>query len=248
MMLDDNPTSKPIIVKLGGSVISHSNKLIDFNYLREFRDLIKEQVLLGKRFVIILGGGQTCRQFIDHARSEGHITKEEDLHWIGTAVNTLNAEVVRSFLGEEICEPTVWKYDDKDRVAQLKFSKPVAVAGGFEAGKSGDWVALRVAQSLGVFRVLDLKAVNGVYDKDPKDNPDAKMYERLSWKEYLDIIGNPEVHTPGNNNPVDPVAAVEAKELGAEYYIIRATDFDTIEAAMNNEPFVGTLISDRKLN
>lgn len=237
-------TSSPIIIKLGGSVISHSNKIVDYNFLREFRDLLQEQILLGKRFVLIVGGGQTCREFIEHARENGNITDETDLHWIGTAVNTLNAEMVRSFLGEEITEPQVWKYEDKNRIAELSFEKPIAVAGGFEAGKSGDWVALKIAEALKVTQVLDLKNVDAVYDKDPRGNADAKSFPLLNWADYLKLIGNPSSHKPGDSLPVDSIAAAEAQKLGVKYYIIKATDLDNVEAAIAGREFKGTIISD----
>lgn len=234
-----------IILKLGGSVISHSNKIIDFNYLREFRDMLQDQVVSGKKFVVVTGGGQTCRDFQSHAQTEGNITNTEDLHWIGTAANVLNAEMVRSFLGHDLTEDSVWKYDDKNRIQELSFIKPIVVAGGFEAGKSGDWVALRIAQALGCFKIFDLKNVDGVYTSDPRKFSNAKKFEKLSWQEYMDVIGNPTEHIPGGTMPVDPIAAKEASELGAEYYIIKATDFASIEAAIVGEEFTGTIITDK---
>jgi predicted uridylate kinase len=237
-----NETSAPLIIKLGGSVISHSNKTIDFNYLREFRDMLKEQILLNRRFVVVSGGGQNSREVIKHAREEGNITSESALHSIGTAVNTMNAEVIRAFLGDDIAEDHVWKYQDKDNLQDLKYIKPIAVAGGFEPGKSGDWVALRVAQALSSYRIYNLKMVDGVYTEDPKENPEAEYISEITWKDYLELIGNPANHEPGGSYPVDPIAAKEAQELGATYYILKANDFDNIEKALNGEDFHGTKI------
>jgi len=236
--------SKPIIIKLGGAVISHSNKLIDYNYLREFRDLLRENIALGKRFVIAVGGGQTMRNYMEHAIQQGNVTSESDLHWIGTAVNTLHAYMVKAFLGNEICEENVWKFTDRLIMADLPFNKPVQVVGGFEAGRSGDWVALEVAKALNTKTIIDLKNVDGVFDSDPKVNQKAKMFNKLTWEKYLTIIGNPTEHKPGGNMPVDPIAAREAKEYGATYYIIKATDFDSLERAINNQEFKGSIITD----
>lgn len=239
------PKQPPLILKLGGSVISHSNKIIDFNYLREFRDLLQEQVLRGRKIVVVVGGGQTARTYIEHAHSAGGITAEEDLHWIATAVNTLNAEMVRSFLGSELAEDQIWRYEDRNKIAELKFDKPVAVAGGFLAGRSGDWVALRIAQALGSDKVFDLKVLDGVYSSDPKIDPEAELFDKLTWSRYLEIIGSPSAHKPGSNNPVDAIAAQEARELKVIYYILKATDFANLEAALNGDAFRGTTISDK---
>ena len=235
--------NSPVILKLGGSIISHSNRIIDFTYLREFRDMLRDQILLGKRFVVTVGGGQTCRDYNEHAKTNGNITLDRDLHLIGAAVNTLNAEVVRAFLGDEIAEEHVWKYTDMDQVSKLSFKKPVVVAGGYKPGISSDGVALRIAQGLGAYKIFDLKNVDGVYSADPKTDPKAKLFPKLTWDEYLEIVGNPTEHKPGENLPVDAVAAHEAKELGATYYVIKATDFHNIELAINNQEFVGTIIS-----
>lgn len=235
-------TTSPFILKLGGSVISHSNKLIDFTYLREFRDLLRDQVLLGKKFVVTAGGGQTMRMYADYAKSEGNISNKRDLHWIGTAINTLHAEIIRGFFGDEVAEEMVWKYQHKDQIPSLTFEKPIVVAGGFEPGKSSDWVALKIAEGLKSNVVFDLKNIDGVYNKDPKEYSNAKLYKQLSWDQYLEIVGNKQEHDPGDNLPVDVVAASEAKQLGIEYRIIKGTDLYNFEQALAGEEFHGTTI------
>lgn len=237
-------SSTPIIIKLGGGVISHSNKIVDYNYLREFRDLLRENIVHGKRFAVILGGGQTMRTYMDHAMQQGNINDSTSLHWIGAAVNTLHAYMVRGFLGDEIAEENVWKFDDVKRLDQLPFNKSVVVVGGFEAGRSGDWVALQVAKALKSNLVIDLKNVDGVYTADPKVDANAKFVEKLSWAEYIDLVGNPEEHQPGANLPVDIFAARESQQLGTSYYILKAADFDAIDAAINGRDFHGSIISD----
>ncbi len=232
-----------IILKLGGSTLSHSNKLIDFDYLREFRDLLANLTLTGRKFVVTIGGGQAMRNYMNYAIEEGDIVEEEDLHWIGTAVNTLNATIVRAFFTDELAEHRVWKYDDKDRIDKLQFTKPIVFAGGFEAGKSSDWVALQIAKGLKAYKIFDLKNVDGVYNEDPKKNPKAKRYDKLTWAKYLELIGNKDTHKPGDNLPVDPIAAKEADVYGAEYYILDARNFDNMENAILGDDFVGTLIS-----
>lgn len=236
--------SSPLILRLGGSIVSHSNKVIDFDYLREFRDLLRDQILLGRRFIIVLGGGQTYREYRDLAMQKGNIQNETDLHYIGIAINNLHAEIVRAFLGEEITEEKVWKNEDVNYLAQMRYEKPVAVAGGFLPGRSSDWAALQIAKTWGVKRILDLKNIDGVYSADPRTVPGAKHFPKLSWDKYMETIGNVETHEPGAHFPVDAVAAKESKELGVEFVIIKATDLPNIENAINEEDFRGTVIKD----
>ncbi|MFW5702898.1 MAG: hypothetical protein ACOCXP_02940 [Candidatus Dojkabacteria bacterium] len=243
MVEPESEPKAPFILRLGGSAISHSNKRIDFDFLREFRDLLQEQVLLGRRFAVITGGGQNYRELRDLMREKGGVESEEDLHWLGAAVNTVNAYMVRSFLGDELAESRVWKFDDVDRLAQLQYEKPIVVAGGFLAGRSSDWCALQVAKAVGATKVFDLKNIDGVYEEDPKQNQNAKYFPHLSWTKYLKIIGDPEGHEPGGHFPVDPVAAKESDSLGVSYYVLKANDFANLEQAFNGEKFRGTIIS-----
>lgn len=238
--MDENKA--PIVIKLGGSAISHSNRIIDFDYLREFRDLLREHILRGQKFIIVTGGGQTSREYRDLAAEKGNITDKTDLHWIGTAVNTLHATIVRALLGE-IAEQEVWKYDDMNKLKEKTFEKPVVLIGGFQAGRSSDWVALQAVKAWGSKELYLLKNVDGVYSADPRKNPDAKFHEKLNWDDYLKIIGNPESHDPGANVPIDVVAAREAKLDKIKFLVLKATDFDNIENAINGENFRGTVIS-----
>jgi uridylate kinase len=224
-------------------VISHNNKVYDFDYLREFRDLLQEQVVMGKKFVLITGGGQNCRDLLDVAREKGGITLDRDLHWIGAAVNTVNAQVVRGFLGDDLAEEHVWKFSDVHKLKEMRFEKAIAVAGGFEAGYSSDGVALKIAEAWGAKMIFDIKNVDGVYDSDPKQNPKAKFFPELDWQKYLDIIGNPDKHTPGGHFPVDAVTARRAQEINLEYRIVNANDLTNLENAITGEGFRGTIIN-----
>lgn len=51
-----------------------------------------------------------------------------------------------------------------------------------------DLTALYVADQLGVEAVL-LKDVNGIYEVDPKSNPNAKRYEAISWDDATRVAG-----------------------------------------------------------
>lgn len=198
---------------------------------------------MGKRFVLVLGGGQRFQDLLTHVTENGNITDTEAQHWIGTAVNTVHAYVVRGFLGDELAEKRVWKFDDIERLSELKFTKPIAVTGGFKAGMSSDGAALQIAKAVNSDKIFDVKNIDGVYSEDPRENPDAKRYPELSWEDYLEIIGNPEEHTPGANLPVDVIAAREAKKLDVNYYILKASDFDNLDKAIEGENFTGTIIS-----
>jgi homoserine dehydrogenase len=51
-----------------------------------------------------------------------------------------------------------------------------------------DLTALYVADQLGVEAVL-LKDVNGIYEVDPKSNPETQRYEEISWEDAAKVAG-----------------------------------------------------------
>ena len=50
-----------IIISLGGSLIVPEE--IDVSFIKDFKELILSQVALGKKFIITIGGGKTCRKY-----------------------------------------------------------------------------------------------------------------------------------------------------------------------------------------
>jgi uridylate kinase len=56
------------VLSLGGSVFIPDR--IDVSFLRDFRKLILKHIKGGKRFIIITGGGRTCRDYLSQAEVE----------------------------------------------------------------------------------------------------------------------------------------------------------------------------------
>jgi len=73
-------------------------------------------------------------------------------------------------------------------------------------GQGGaDLTALYVANKLGVSALL-LKDVDGVYDEDPKKNPNAKRYDQISWdkmRQTTDVLIAPKALDFAQDNEVE---------------------------------------------
>ena len=54
---------KTIIISLGGSIIVPNE--IDIAFLKSFKALIERYLKKDFRFIIVAGGGQTCRKYQD---------------------------------------------------------------------------------------------------------------------------------------------------------------------------------------
>ena len=231
-----------VVIKLGGSMISRGDdRLVEFEYLEKFGKLIQE---LGgenqRKFFLVAGGGHMMRRYRDEAQSAGLIN-EEQLHWIGTTVTVLNAEIVRAYF-YQFADSGVYKYEDYFANKSLIIEKLIKVGAGSRPGVSSDMSALKAAVQMGTQKVISLKNVDGVYSADPKNNPSARRLERISWSEYFDIIGNPDTHEPGGNYPIDPVTAKEAEKLAVQFIIVPGSDLNNVRQTIVGGEFVGTVV------
>lgn len=211
----------PIILKLGGSLVVPKD--IDVRYLKRFVNLIKRQVKRGKRFIIIVGGGYTNRWYRDRAKELG-VKNATDLHWIGTISTRLNAEFVRT-LFEKLAHPRpYWDFSEP-----IRWRKPVLVVGGDKPGHSTDYDAVLMARKFNAKTVINVTNVPMLYTKDPKKYRDAKPIREILWKEYRAMFGNPKAHLPGQNIPIDAVAALNSQKHKLETFYVGGKDLKNLD-------------------
>lgn len=222
-----------IVISLGGSLIIPEE--IDVSFLKDFKNLILSQVALGKKFVIITGGGKICRKYQEVAKQLAN-PSDEDLDWIGIASLKLNAEFLRVIFGE---------YAHDEVIANLSthftFEKPIVVGSAYEPGQSTDWDAVLGAKTVEAKKIINLSNTDYVYDSDPKVNPNAKKIEKISWVEYRKLI--PTEWNPGLNSPFDPIASKIAESEGMEVVVMNGKPIDNLANYLNGEKFFGTVIS-----
>jgi uridylate kinase len=222
-----------IVISLGGSLIVPDN--IDADFLKSFKALILEHVSKGKKFVIITGGGKTCRNYNAAAEKVTNVSKE-DLDWLGIAATRLNAELVRIAFGKMAFEKIIM---DPDAVPNT--DKPIMIGAGWKPGNSSDLAAVHCAISVGAKKIINLSNTDYVYDSDPKINPNAKKIENISWTDYRAMI--PKEWNPGLNVPFDPTASGIAEKEGMTVITMNGRLIDNLDKCLNGEKFVGTVIS-----
>lgn len=224
-----------IVISLGGSLIVPED--IDSDFLKKFKEIILSHVSKGKKFVIITGGGRTCRKYNDALTEvNGSITPLE-LDWLGIFVTRLNAHMLQMVFGEELAQMKIIK----DPTMDIDLSTPIRVGGGWKPGHSSDGAAIGIAKKIGAKKVINLSNIDHVYDSDPRENPDAKMFEQISWDEYLKII--PGDWSPGLSSPFDPIASRDAKGSGIEVVVMNGKPGENLDKYLNGEKFEGTIIS-----
>jgi len=230
------------VIKIGGSMVSSdASKLVDTDYLFRLKSMIMQDYSTnGNKYMLVIGGGAVMRKYRDVLEEAG-ITNTTNLHWVGTAVNVLNAMIVKAVF-DEAADDDVLKFEEYYDNKPLLIENIVKIGGGGRPGHSGDMDAFIAAQRLGSSVIYSLKNVDGVYDSDPHNNSHAKRKNRLTWDEYLDIIGNPAEHEPGANYPIDPVTSRMSRDAGMKFIILSGLDLKNVEQALKGENFVGTIV------
>lgn len=222
-----------IIISLGGALIVPEE--VDVNFLKSFREVILSHVALGKKFVIITGGGRTCRKYQNFAK-EITTVSDVDLDWIGIATNNLNAELLRVIFSEHAHKKVIY-----DLANHFSLESPIIIGGACEPGHSSDFDALLAAKNLDAKKVINLSNTDYVYDSDPKVNPAAKKIEQISWKDYRTMI--PKEWHAGLNTPFDPIASELAEKEGITVMTMNGKMMDNFAKCLNGEKFFGTVIS-----
>lgn len=229
---------KTHVVSLGGSLIVPGD--VDAEFLQQFRHFVQQRIAKGERFILIAGGGKTCRNY-QKALEEIREVDNEEKDWIGIHSSRLNAHLLRSIFKEE-ANPQVIKEYDEERLAQIRWDSPVLVGAGWKPGWSTDYLAVLMARHFGITSVINLSNISYVYDKDPRYHDDATRYERMNWTEFRKLVGDE--WDPGLNSPFDPIASKEAQQGNVTVGIMEGKDLENLETYLGGGSFEGTIIQD----
>ncbi|PIZ96297.1 MAG: UMP kinase [Candidatus Magasanikbacteria bacterium CG_4_10_14_0_2_um_filter_33_14] len=222
------------IVSVGGSIIIPKTGF-DTEFLKKFRQMIIDEVKKGQKFILIIGGGSTARNYQDALKGTIKIS-ETDLDWMGIEATIINANFVRLMFGELAYKDVITNPTKK-----IKTNKSIIVAAGYKPGCSTDYDAVLFAKTYGAIEVLNLSNIEYVYDKDPKEFSDAKKIENIDWKTFRkEIVGD--IWQPGKSAPFDPVASKAAEKLKLKVSILQGTNLLEVKKALGGKKFRGTVI------
>jgi len=221
------------IISVGGSIIIPKTGF-DIEFLKQFRQLILEEVEKGYKFILVIGGGATCRTY-QAAASEITKMTSEDLDWLGIYTTYYNAEFVRLLFGKDAYSEII-----KNPTKKIKTDKAIVLAGGWEPGCSTDRDAVLLAKNFKVKEIINLSNFDFVYSADPKKDASAKPFKKLSWTEMRKIVGD--IWNPGANAPFDPLAVKEAQALGLKVTFVQGTKLAEVRKAIEGDEIDGTVV------
>ena len=185
------PKYKRILLKLSGESLAGENKHgIDFDTVLKICEPIKKCVDAGVQVGIVVGGGNFWR-----GRSSGEMdrTRADHMGMLATTINALGVCDALEQLGVDVRVQTAISmrqvaepYIRNKAVSHL--DKGRVVIFGCGTGKpffSTDTAAALRAVEIEADIIMKATMVDGVYDSDPKKNPDAKKFDCISFQEVL---------------------------------------------------------------
>ncbi len=183
---------KRILLKLSGEALAGEKKTgFDEETVTAVAKQVKVLADEGMEIGVVIGGGNFWR-----GRSSETIdrTKADQIGMLATVMNCIYvSEIFRSVgIKTEILTPFVCgaftKLFSKDEALEAFASGKVV----FFAGGTGhpyfstDTTTVLRAIEIEAETILLAKSIDGVYDSDPKSNPEAKKYESVHIQEVID--------------------------------------------------------------
>lgn len=183
---------KRILLKLSGEALAGPKKTgFDEATVMEVAKQVKVLVEEGIQVGIVIGGGNFWR-----GRTSENIdrTKADQIGMLATVMNCIYvSEIFRAAgMNTSVLTPfecgSFTKLFSKDRAEKyLERGTVVFMAGGTgHPYFSTDTATVLRAIEIEAETIFLAKAVDGVYDSDPKVNPDAKKYDEVSIQEVID--------------------------------------------------------------
>ncbi|MCJ2177018.1 UMP kinase [Novosphingobium album (ex Hu et al. 2023)] len=184
---------KRVLLKLSGEVLMGSQQFgIDPEFVAELAQEVKSAKETGLEICLVIGGGNIFRGMAGAAKGMDR-AQADYMGMLATVMNALAMQNALEQLGvetrvqsavqmDQVCEPVIRRRAER----HLEKGRVVIFAAGVGAPyfTTDSGAALRAAE-MRCDALLKGTSVDGVYDSDPKTNPDAKRYESVDYDTVL---------------------------------------------------------------
>jgi len=184
---------KRILLKISGESLGEGGVGVSPTVVAEVAGQIARVRQLGVEVAVVCGGGNLMRG-AEFAQMGTNRTTADHMGMLGTAINALALQDGLERAGVEtraacavemktVAEP----YIRRRVIRHLEKGRAVVLAGG--TGNpyfTTDTAAALRATELGVDAIFKATKVDGVYTADPAKDPNARRFDRLSFREALD--------------------------------------------------------------
>jgi uridylate kinase len=182
-----------VLVKLSGEALAGDKGFgFDFETVDRLADEVVNLVRSGASVGLVIGGGNIVRGTLLHKMGMDRVAADY-MGMLGTVINALavqdvlerkgvDTRVMTAIRMEELAEPYI------RRRALRHLEKGLTVI--FAAGTGNPYFSTDTAAVLRAIQIranLIIKAtsVEGVYSADPKRDPNAKLYDEISYRDVM---------------------------------------------------------------
>ncbi|MCP4141874.1 MAG: UMP kinase [Chloroflexi bacterium] len=231
---------KRVLLKLSGEALSApSGYGIDVSEAEAIAKQIKDIYEMGVEIVIVIGAGNLWRGKQGLDRGMDRATAD----YMGMLATVMNAMTLMDALERDgimtrvqtalemrtIAEP----YIRRRAIRHLEKGRVVILgAGTGNPYFSTDTAAALRAMEIGADVLIKATKVDGVYDSDPKENPDAVKFDRL---DYIEVLNR-------RLNVMDSTAISLCMDNEMPILVLNLWDQGAIQAALNGEE-IGTIVT-----
>jgi uridylate kinase len=192
-MHQEKPAYKRILLKLSGEALMDVDQFgINHETIVRMVNEVAEVTRLGVEVAVVIGGGNIFRGVAGGSVGMDRATADY-MGMLATVMNALAMQSALEALGvftrvvsaipmDQVCEPYI-----RRRAVRHLEKKRVCI---FAAGTGNpyfttDTAAALRASEMACEAIFMGKNVDGIYDSDPKINPDAKRYDKISYDDVL---------------------------------------------------------------
>jgi uridylate kinase len=174
-----NSRKKRIVIKLSGSIFSQDT---NHDSIKDYAQMLID-ISNNVQPIVIAGGGKIARHYIGLARSLG--SDEANLDIIGIEVSRLNAKLLIAALGDQAYSQVPKNLEE---VAIAVASGKIVIAGGLHPGQSTNATSALIAETSKASGFVNSTDVDGIYDSDPNENPNARLFKEITVNECMEIL------------------------------------------------------------
>ena len=229
---------KRVLLKLSGEALAGDKKTgFDEATVSGIADQVRQLSDRGIEIGVVTGGGNFWR-----GRSSENIdrTKADQIGMLATVMNCVYAADAFRRAGMKCRVTSPYAIGDvtelfvRDKAIEaMENGEVVFFAGGTSHPYfSTDMAAVLRAIETQCDAILSAKAIDGVYDSDPKDNPNAKKYDFMKMSDIVDQ----------KLQVIDLASAVLAMENHMPMLLFGLSEEDSIVRAVSGEK-IGTMVT-----
>ena len=188
-----SPRFKRILLKLSGEVLMGSQQFgIDPDFVAELAREVKAAKDTGLEICLVIGGGNIFRGMAGAAKGMDR-AQADYMGMLATVMNALamqnaleqcgvHTRVQSAIEMDQVCEPVIRRRAER----HLEKGRVVIFAAGVGSPyfTTDSGAALRAAE-MKCDALFKGTSVDGVYDSDPKTNPNAKRYDTVDYNTVL---------------------------------------------------------------